>query len=796
MFLKSNEERFFFEANGASDDFHLVRMTGRETLSQSYRFEIEVVSPYPDIELTPTLGQPALITLLDQTNSGEPYTRYIHGVVTEAELEDCSLRQSTYHFVLEPKTELLNLRSGCRIFQQQTIEEIITTLLQDAGFSGDEYRFDLQELHPARDYCVQYNETELNFIQRLLEEEGVHYYFEHEEALHRIVFSDSSATHSPLENDPIVPYFHDAQGTLREQHIFKFDYSEAIVSGKTQIRDYDFTRPVLKLESQQQFEIDQQLEVYNYPGRFNTSELGDHFANVILQSINAQRILVNAESDINRMIPGLSFQLEEHERDELNTEYYITQVEHECSQPQVLEQGATTEGSKYTNRISAIPFDVPFRAPLTTPVPYVHGCQTAIVSGPDGEEIYTDQYGRIKVQFHWDRVGQRDEQSSCWMRVSQLFAGKQYGSMFIPRIGEEVLIDFLEGNPDRPMVTGRLYHGLNRAPYPLPDNKTMSTIKTNSSKGGEGFNEIRIEDKKGEEQLFTHAEKDLEQMTHNDHKEWVGNEHHRILEMNEYREIKGDEHVKTQQRYSRQVNSDMHLIIGNNHQVDIAKNQYTYAGSELHYTSGVKHALEAGVEIAFKAGGSLLTINPGGVTFKGAQVKLNAGGGGGSGTRAAPIAPQRPGKPEQPLIPSKTLNQAIVTELPEYEELVPSVQLSIAPTPESKGYAGMPYKLYRDGAMIEEGLTETGGVISALCPPGTQAFKVELPGDVNLEFPLMEEFPEGEKEELYIARNRGFREFVSDSVVEGLDSPEKYLRQSRQDAKGSKATGESDNDTA
>ncbi|WP_415884453.1 type VI secretion system Vgr family protein [Neptuniibacter sp. QD34_54] len=792
MFLKSNEERFFFEAHGAGDEFHLVRMSGKETLSQSFRFEVEVVSKYPDIELTPTLGQTGLITLHDQTNAGEPYTRYIHGIVTEAELEETNLRQSTYHFVVEPKTELLNLRSGCRIFQQQTTQEIVTTLLEEAGFSSDEFEFKLQEPHPAREYCVQYNETELHFIQRLLEEEGIHYHFEHEESLHRIIFSDSSASHLPIPNEAVIPYFHDAQGALREQHIFRFDYTEEVVSGRSQIRDYDFTRPKLKLESYKQAELDEMLEVYTYPGRFQTTDIGDQYAQVLLQSINAERKIAVAESDVNRLIPGFSFTLDEHERDELNAEYYITQIEHKCAQPQVLEQGATTEGSSYSNRIKAIPFDVPYRAPITTAVPIVHGCQTAIVCGPEGEEIYTDQYGQIKVQFHWDRIGQRDEHSSCWMRVSQLFAGNQRGSMFIPRIGEEVLIDFLEGNPDRPIVTGRLYHGLNRSPYPLPDNKTKSTIKTNSTKGGDGFNEIRIEDKKGEEQIFTHAEKDMEQVTRNDHKEWVGNEHHKIVESNEYRHIKGDEHVKTQQRYSRRVNGDMHLIIGQDHQLKVAKNQYTYAGEELHFTTGVKHALEAGVEISFKAGGSLVTINPGGVTFKGPQVTLNMGGGG-SGKRANPKPPQPLNKPTL-TAPIAPVHQPGVTELLEPEEYIPTVQLSVAPTTESRAYEGMPYKLYRDGTMIEEGLTNRRGIVTALAPPGTQSFMLELPGEIKLDFPMVEAFPEGDEEELYLAKNKGHREFVSDSVIEGLAAPENYLRQSKQDAQGQKATGDSDND--
>jgi len=661
VFLKANEERYFFEVKGSPDEFRLVRMEGRERLSGSFFFRIETVAEYPDIELTPMLGQAGLITLIDQTNEESEQLRYIHGIVTSVELGDCALDQTTYYFEIEPKTALLDMRAGCRIFQQQDLQQIISTLLDEAGFSSDEYRFSLQESHPPRDYCVQYNETELAFIQRLLEEEGVHYYFEHQESVHCIVFSDTSSIHPTIEGNPVIPYFHDGQGAVREQHIHRFDYSEEVVSGQSRIRDYDFTRPRLKLESSQQAQLDQALEIYNYPGRFEHSDVGDQFAKVILESVNCQRIQTIAESDVNRMTPGATYRLKEHDRSALNDEYYITQVEHKCSQPQVLEQGATTEGSEYSNRVTAIPFVVPYRAPLTTPTPKIWGCQTALVCGPEGEEIYTDQHGRIKVQFHWDRIGQRDEQSSCWIRVSQLSAGKQYGSMFIPRIGEEVVVHFLEANPDRPMVTGRLYHGLNRAPYPLPGNKTKSTIKTNSSKGGGGFNEIRIEDKKGAEQLFTHAEKDLEQMTHHDHKEWVGNEHHRILEANEYREIRGDEHVKTQGRYRHQVQGDLHLTIGQDHQINVSSNQYLYAGDQLHFTSGVKQAMEAGVQIAFKAGGSFVKIDPGGVSFQGAQTKLNAGGGGGSGTQAAPVAPMNPAEPEAPPMPITPAQLATMT---------------------------------------------------------------------------------------------------------------------------------------
>ncbi len=642
MFLKADEERFFFHVAESTETFQLVRMDGFETLSTAFEFSLELVSENPDIELIDLLNSSAVIKLLDQSCDENEHTRYIHGIISSAELGESGVRQTTYHLTLVPKIWPLRYRINSRIFQFKTVEEIITQLLNEAGLQTDEFNFQLSNSYTPREFCVQYRESDLAFIQRLLEFEGIHYYFEHHYDKHVLTLSDASETNTPVNGESVLPYFHDAQGAVREQHFFKFRYLESVRSGKVSIRDYDFKKPNLTLSSDNSHEQDQPLEIYEFPGEFSEADRGDALALAMNQSGNRNRKKVIAESDINRLLPGYSYELTDHELDQHNTEYLITHIEHNCAQPQVLEAGATTEGSRYTNLIHSIPFTTPYRPERKTQKPKVRGTQTAIVTGPEGEEIYTDEHGRVKVQFHWDREGQMDEQSSCWIRVSQSAAGGAFGGLFIPRIGEEVIVDFLEGNPDRPVITGRVYHGLNRTPYPLPENKTLSTIKTNSTKGGEGFNEIRFEDKKGEEQLFIHAQKDFDQRTKNDHKEWIGNDHHWIQMENEYRELRAEEHALTHGNFHRQSDNEQHLIVDKNRHIRVGSNHATSAGQNIHIKAGNKIVVEAGVDMTINAGGSSISVGPGGVTVNGSKVNLNSGGSAPSATKAAPIAPTPP----------------------------------------------------------------------------------------------------------------------------------------------------------
>ncbi|WP_261832978.1 type VI secretion system Vgr family protein [Amphritea atlantica] len=644
VFLKANEERFFFQLQDTDDSeqFSLVRLNGAEEISALFEFAIEVVSDDGDIDFATLIGQPAFVTLLDQTDGSEELTRYIHGMVSEVSLGDQGVNQSTYHIRLVPKIWALQHRQNSRIFQFQNVQTIIQIILTDAGLNTDEFRFDLLKSYPDYDYCVQYRETELDFIQRLLAEEGIHYYFEHSDEGHVLVFSDTSGSNPAISGDPLLDCFHDSQGAVREQHIFSFSYSESIVPGKVTLRDFDFKKPNLKLESAKSGELDVPLEIYDHPGRFIDSGRGNNNALIRLESLNRYRQMAKGSSDVNRMTPGYSFELTGHDRDALNSEYLIARVEHECSQPQVLEVGASTEGSQYSNSYLCVPFEVPFRPTTEVKSPHVEGTQTATVTGPEGEEIYTDEHGRIKVQFHWDREGQGNETSSCWIRVSQSHAGGSFGGMFIPRIGEEVIVDFLEGDPDKPLVIGRVYHGLNRPPYKLPEHKTRSTIKTNSSKGGDGFNEIRFEDKKGEEQVFYHAEKDVDQRTKNDHRSWLGNDRHKIVEGKVYSEYRSDEHHLTQGDQFQQVNQNQHITIDQNLQLSVGQKSHLYAGQQIHQKAGQKIYITAGTEIVLKAGSGMVKLDPSGVTITGASIKLNSGGGGGSAAKASPTPPTPP----------------------------------------------------------------------------------------------------------------------------------------------------------
>ncbi|BBB24993.1 type VI secretion system Vgr family protein [Amphritea japonica] len=779
MFLNANEERFFFQLQSAADaeQFSLLRLEGAEEISSLFEFAIEVVSADGDIDFSTLIGQSAFVTLLDQTDSASfdlnsESVRHIHGMVARVSLGEQGLHQSSYHITLVPRLWMLKHRKNSRIFQHQNIQQIIDTILAEAGLNADEFRFDLSKSYPEYDYCVQYRETELDFIQRLLAEEGIHYYFEHSEESHVAILSDASISNPAISGDPQLDCYHDSQGAVREQHIFNFSYRESVVPGKVTLRDFNFKKPSLKLESAKAAELDIPLEVYNYPGRFMDTRQGANNATILLESLNSYRQSAKGQSDVNRMTPGYSFELTGHDRDELNAEYLIARVEHECSQPQVLEAGSTTEGSQYSNKYLCTPFTVPFRPDTDINYPRVKGTQTATVTGPEGEEIYTDEHGRIKVQFHWDREGQGNETSSCWIRVSQAHAGGSFGGMFIPRIGEEVIVDFLEGDPDKPLIIGRVYHGLNRPPYKLPEHKTRSTIKTNSTKGGDGFNEIRFEDKKGEEQVFHHVEKDLDQRTKNDQRSWLGNDRHKIVEGKVYSECHSNEHHLTQGDQFQQVNKDQHLTIGESQFTAIAEKLMQYAGSQIHYKAGNQIIIDVGTELTLKAGSGLIKLDPSGVTITGADLKLNEGGSGARASKAGPTQPQRPLEADNSLAGFVSdPKQAEIIQMPlplDFTDKKDEVRFKIAPVPGAKGYANEPYKLYRDGGLIAEGLTDEKGYIKAPHVEGTGKYSVELISGHRFDIDVIEKYSEGVQGKLERIANQGYRTEKGDNADDSV----------------------------
>ncbi|WP_339650723.1 type VI secretion system tip protein TssI/VgrG, partial [Halopseudomonas pelagia] len=332
-----------------------------------------------------------------------------------------------------------------------------------------------------------------------------------------------------------------------------------------------------------------------------------------------------------------------------NDLWLITGIQHEGKQPQVLEESVTSDVKAedgftqgYRNQFTATPWDVPFRPQLAHPKPKLLGSQTAVVTGPAGEEIHCDEYGRIKVQFHWDREGQGNDQTSCWLRVSSSWAGNQYGGIAIPRIGMEVLITFLEGDPDQPLVTGCLYHKTHPTPYELPANKTRSVFKTLSSVpggGGGGYNELRIEDKKGEEQIYLHAQRDWDENIEHDQKIRVGHERHDRVEANSYSEFMAEEHHTTHAERKTEIKANDHLTVGTSQHVKLGTGQFIEAGSEIHYYAGNKVVIDAGMELTAKGGGSFLKLDPSGVTLSGPGIKINSGGSPGRGAGARPELP-------------------------------------------------------------------------------------------------------------------------------------------------------------
>jgi len=650
MFAAANQAHFTLAIPGISHDFKVLSFEGVEHISQPYHFQLELVSERPDLDIDSLLQQPAFFSFAGQGKG-------IHGLIHRVAQGDAGKRLTRYHIDLVPHLFYLGHRTNQRIFQHLTVPQIIARVLRDHGIQADAYRFQLNTDYPQRDYCTQYDETDLHFIQRLCEEEGIHYHFEHSTDNHLLVFGDDQ-TGFPKLTRPTA-YIQDSGLVADEPVIKRFAMRVETRPSRVTRRDYDFEKPHLLMEAahktEQPAEDDQQpiplpdLEDYDYPGLFSERARGKHLARRSLERHRSDYRLAEGKSDVPTLISGHFLTLSEHPRADWNDLWLITSIQHQGKQPQVLEESVTSDVKAsdgftqgYRNQFTATPWDVPFRPQLNHRKPTVLGSQTAVVTGPQGEEIHCDPYGRIKVQFHWDRDGLGNDQTSCWLRVSSSWAGNSYGGIAIPRIGMEVLITFLEGDPDQPLVTGCLYHKTHPVPYELPAHKTRSVFKSLSTApggGGDGYNELRIEDKKGEEQIYLHAERDWDENIEHDQTIRVGNERHDRVEANSYTELMAEEHHTTHGDRKTEIKADDHLTVGTSQHIKLGKAQLTKAGREIHLKAGQKMVIEAGSELTLSAGGSFIRIDASGVTFKGASIKLNSGGSPGRGSGAAPVLP-------------------------------------------------------------------------------------------------------------------------------------------------------------
>jgi type VI secretion system secreted protein VgrG len=483
-----------------------VQMSGREAIGEPFEYHVDLVSEDIDIDPEDLLGQTMAIHL---EVSGDKQ-RHFHGYVTSVDFVDHVRPSAGYRAIVRPWLWLLKNTTNCRIFQNKTIPAIVKQIFRDRGFT--DFEESLSGEYEVVDYLVQYRESDFNFVSRLLEHAGIYYHFRHDSNAHTLVLADSSAGHQRAPNCGTLPYNppDDHRSALAE-YVDRWQLTQRITPGAVVLRDFDFERPKANLTasvSAPKGHAAADAELYDYPGAYRVKSDGEALARIRLEEHQEHYQEVTGHTNARGLAVGALFELTDYPRDDQNREYLVSWAALAIVGHDVVSGGAD-RGQTFSCEFGAIASSVQFRTPPRTRKPVVQGPQTAVVVGKAGEEIWTDKYGRIKVQFHWDREGQSDQNSSCWVRVSQVWAGANWGAMHIPRVGQEVIVEFLEGDPDRPIVTGRVYNASNMPPYSLSDNQTQSGIKSRSTKGGgvPNANEIRFEDKKGHEELYFQAER-------------------------------------------------------------------------------------------------------------------------------------------------------------------------------------------------------------------------------------------------------------------------------------------------
>lgn len=604
---------------------------GEEAVSGSFRYTLDLLSEEESIAPDDILRTPVLIrTLLSDGSS-----HAVHGLVNRFVQLGRVENLTSYQAEVVPWTWFLGLSTECRIFQNVSVLDIVQKVFKDRGYSD----FDVRCVHsyPSREYCVQYRETHLDFVARLLEDEGIFTFFEHSDDKHVLVLADDNSAFKPGEQ-PTVRLVAEEGPWQEEDVITVFRREHLVRPAGVRLRDYNYLKPSLNLEAS--IESGKGEERYDYPGSYGEPSEGERYARIILESQRATGETIEGGSNVRAFRSGTRFKLKEHYAKEANQDYVLTSVFHTVRAGDYRTWDSAP--FDYRNRFVAIPHATPYRPPRTTSKPMVRGSQTAVVVGKAGEEIWVDKHGRIKVQFHWDREGKRDENSSCWVRVATTWAGKGWGSIQIPRIGQEVVVDFLEGDPDSPLVTGSVYNGEQSPPMGMPQGGMKSGMISRSTKGGGGYNEISIDDSKGKEGMTIHAQYDRNTTVENDDTLKVNN--------NRSGSIAVDDSLKVGSNQSIQVGANQTISVGGNRSASISGNDnlsvtgnhgVSVSGSESVSVSGPQtvtvggaqtvevggaQSTKVGAAYGLKVGAAATVQASGPVTIEGAAVvKINAG---------------------------------------------------------------------------------------------------------------------------------------------------------------------------
>lgn len=570
------------------DTLLLRSLSGQESISQLFRFQLELLSEDDTISYESIVGQN--VSIYVETVDSH---RGFNGFISRFSQGGHDERFTYYRAEMVPWLWFLTRKADCRIFQHMAAPDIIKKVFKGLTFAQVEFR--LYKSYRERDYCVQYRETDFNFVSRLMEEEGIYYFFEHspDGTQHTLVLADDAAAHKPCPGQPKARCDFASGGWRGEDLISEFRIEQEYRPTAWTHTDYNFETPSTNLIATVQDEST--YEIYDYPGFYSKKSDGSDLAKVRLQETVAFKQRVSGKSNCRCFTAGGLVEVTDHYRKDMNQKWMLTAVHHQCSMGGSYISGGGDEGFFYTNTFEAIPADVPFRPLRMTPKPSVQGCQTALVVGPGGEEIYTDKYGRIKVQFHWDRLGKKNEDSSCWVRVSYPWAGKAWGGIHIPRIGQEVIVDFLEGDPDQPIIVGRVYNAERMPPWDLPAKKVISGFKSDSTKGSGGYNEISMDDTKGTELINIHAQYDQHKRIEHDEVVSVGHDRTESVGNNESITIGVNRTEKVGSNESITIGANRTENVGANETITIGANRTENVGSNESITVALTRTRNVGV---------------------------------------------------------------------------------------------------------------------------------------------------------------------------------------------------------
>ncbi len=579
----------------------LKSMGGGEELGRLFDYQLQLTSSDANIDLNQLLGKPMGLSV--QLDGGGQ--RHFHGIVARCSQNIDSGQFASYQVTLRPWLWLLSRTSDCRIFQHLSIPQIIKQVFRDLGFS--DFEDALSRPYREWEYCVQYRETSFDFVSRLMEQEGIYYFFRHEKDRHVLVLADAYGAHSSVPGYATVPYYPRDEQQRERDHLFDWHLAQEVQPGSLELNDYDFQRPSARIDVRSAMPRPHaagDYPLYDYPGTYVQSSDGEHYAQTRIEALQSLHERIELSGNARGLGVGNLFTLSGFSRQDQNREYLIVGIRYYLVQ-ESLETGGGGGSAQFESHLTCIDAQQSFRPLASTHKPMVQGPQTARVVGPAGEEIWTDQYGRVKVHFHWDRHDQSNENSSCWIRVSQAWAGKNWGSMQIPRIGQEVIVSFLEGDPDRPIITGRVYNAEQTVPYDLPANATQSGMKSRSSKGGSpaNFNEIRMEDKKGAEQLYIHAERNQDI----------------VVEVNESHSV-GVDRVKS-------IGRDETVTIGSARLRAVKELDVLVVGGKKTDSISQSYIIEVGENLRLVCGESVLELNASGqINLSGKQISFYASG--------------------------------------------------------------------------------------------------------------------------------------------------------------------------